>query len=84
MLIISVGDNENNGWKRNTKSKRANKKSNKDKKEHGGEGRSYGERVRAKKFWCAFELGFLQLVCKASLMFQSSLELALSIILKQR
>ena len=48
MLIISVRDNENNGWKRNTKNKRAKKKSNKDKNEQGGEGRSYRERVRAK------------------------------------
>ena len=46
--------------------------------------RSYSERVRAKWFCCAFNLGFLQLICKASLMFKSNLELALSIILKQR
>ena len=41
--------------------------------------RSYGERVGAK-----FKLGFLQLTCKASLVFNSNLELALSTILKQR
>ena len=35
-------------------------------------------------FVCAFKLGFLQLICKASLIFKSSLELALLIILKQR
>ena len=35
-------------------------------------------------FCCAFKLGFLQLTCKASLIFKSNLELALSIILKQR
>ena len=46
--------------------------------------RSYSERVRAKLFCCAFKLGFLQLICKASLIFKSNLELALSIILKQR
>ena len=46
--------------------------------------RSYSERVRAKWFSCAFKLGFLQLICKASLIFKSNLELALSIILKQR
>ena len=46
--------------------------------------RSYGERVRAKWFCCAFKSGFLQLICKASLIFKSNLELALSIILKQR
>ena len=33
---------------------------------------------------CAFELGFLQLTCTASLIFKSNLELVLSIILKQR
>ena len=45
---------------------------------------SYSESVRARWFCCAFNLGFLQLICKASLVFNSSLELALSIILKQR
>ena len=33
---------------------------------------------------CAFKLGFLQLICKASLIFKSKLDLALSIILKER
>ena len=42
--------------------------------------RSYSERVRAKWFCCAFKLGFLQLICKASLICKSNLELALSII----
>ena len=46
--------------------------------------KSYSERVRAKWFCCAFKLGFLQLICKASLIFKSNLELTLSIILKQR
>ena len=46
--------------------------------------RSYSESVRAKWFCCAFKLGFLQLICKASLIFKSNSELALSIILKQR
>ena len=45
---------------------------------------SYSERVRGKWFFCAFKLGFLQLICKASLIFNSNLQLALSIILKQR
>ena len=40
--------------------------------------------MRAKWFCYAFNLGFLQLICKASLMFKSNLVLALSIILKQR
>ena len=46
--------------------------------------RSYSERVRAKWFCCAFKLGFLQLIYKASFIFRSNLELALSYILKQR
>ena len=46
--------------------------------------RSYSEKVRAKWFCCAFKLGFLQLIYKASLIFKSNLESALSIILKQR
>ena len=55
------------------------------KTERSKEKRSYSERVRAKGFCCAFDLGFLQLLCKeASLIFKSNLELALSIILKQR
>ena len=46
--------------------------------------KSYSERVRAKWFCCVFKLVFLQLMCKASLIFQSNLELALSVILKVR
>ena len=46
--------------------------------------RSYSESVRDKWFCCAFKFGFLQLIGKASLIFKSNLELALSIILKQR
>ena len=42
------------------------------------------KRVRDKWFCWAFNLGFLQLICKASLIFSSNLELALSIILKER
>ena len=61
----------------------SNNITNKGRKEKGD--RSYGERVRAKWFCCAFKLGFLQLIiCKASSIFKSNLELALSIILKQR
>ena len=40
--------------------------------------------MRAKWFCWAFKLGFVQLICKASLIFKSNLELALSIFLKQR
>ena len=45
---------------------------------------SYSESVRAKWFCCAFKLGFVQLICKASLIFKSNFDLALSIILKER
>ena len=40
--------------------------------------------MRAKWFCSAFKLGFLQFICKVSLIFKSNLELALLIILKQR
>ena len=52
-------------------------------KKQGGD-RSYKERVRARWFCCAFKLGFLQLICKASSIFKSNSELTLSIILKQK
>ena len=54
------------------------------KAEKSKENRSYSESVRAKWFCNAFNLGFLQWTCKASLFFKSNLELVLSIILKQR
>ena len=47
------------------------------KAERSKRNRSYSERVRAKWFCCTFKLGFLQLICKASLIFKSNLELAL-------
>ena len=47
-------------------------KKNKDK-----EDKDYSERMRAKLFCCAFKLGFLQLMCKASLIFKSNLVLAI-------
>ena len=46
--------------------------------------KNYSERVRAKWLCFVFKLDFLQLICKASLSFKSNLELALSIILKER
>ena len=55
---------------------RETQKQNKTKKKKGGG--SYSERVRDKWFCWAFKLGFLQLICKASLIFKSNLELALS------
>ena len=54
------------------------------KAERSNVNRSYSERARGKWFCCVFKLGFLQLICKASLIFKWNLELALSIILKQR
>ena len=41
------------------------------------------ERVRTNWFCFPFKLGLLQLICKASLIFKSNIELTLSIILKQ-
>ena len=46
--------------------------------------KGYSERVRAKRFCVASKLGFHQLICKASLIFQSNLESALSTFLKER
>ena len=81
MFIIIVRDNENNRWKTE---KAKNKKRQKN-KEDG----NYSERGRVKWLCCAFKLSFLQLISKASLNFQVelnklNLELALSIILKER
>ena len=45
---------------------------------------SYSERVRAKWFCCAFKLDFFQFIDKGSLILKLNLEIALSIILKQR
>ena len=65
--------------KKNKKTKKNKTKTEKNK----GDG-SYSEMVGAKWFCCAFKLGFLQLICESSLIFKLNLELALSIILKQR
>ena len=56
---------------------------NKDKKKQRV-GTNYSESVRAKLFCCVFKLGFLQLMCRTFLIFKSNLELALSIILRDR
>ena len=76
MSIISVKIKE--------KHKQTKKKEKKKKKEKNKGDKSYRERLRAKWFCFPFKLGFLQLVCKASLIFKLSLELALSIILKEK
>ena len=64
------------------KKKKKNNKDRTDRKERRGN-RSFSERVRAKRFCCAFKLSFLQLICKASLIFMLNLELVSSIILKE-
>ena len=66
MSIINVRHNENTRWNRK-------EKKNKDRKKQRV-GASYSERVRAKWFCCAFKLGFVLLICKASLIFKSNLE----------
>ena len=76
MSIISVKDNKNNRRKRNAKIRPKKKQSK-------GNG-SYSESVTDKWFCWAFKLGFLQLIFKASFIFKSNLELALSIISKER
>ena len=76
MPIISVRDNENSRGKRNAEKKTKTEKNKEDK--------NYSERVRAKWFRGAFKLCFLQLICKASLIANSNLELALSVVLKER
>ena len=63
------------------KHKRKKKSKNKQRQKRTSRDRRYSERVRA--FCCAFKLGFLS-ICKASLIFKLNLELALSIIVKQR
>ena len=67
--------------KKNNRKTRQNKNKNR-KKQRSSAG--YSESVRAKWFCCAFKLGFGQLICKASFVFKSNLELALSIILKEK
>ena len=64
MLIISVREHENNRWKRKEKKKKV--KQRMEQMDYA----SYSENVIAKWFYCAFKLGFLQLLCKASLMFK--------------
>ena len=73
-IMKTIGERE---MQKTTKEKRA-------KTERSKGNRNYSERVRATCFCWAFKLGFPQLIRKASLIFKSNLELALSIILKQR
>ena len=66
MQIINVRDNENNRWKIKAKSKDRKKQRS---------GANYSESMRAKWFCWAFKLGFVELICKASLVFKSNIEL---------
>ena len=80
MTIISVEimkTIDEREWQKTTREKQT-------KTERSRGDRSYSERVRAKWFFCAFKLGFLQLISKASLIFKSNFELTLSIIFKKR
>ena len=80
MPIISVEIMKTIEIKENCKKQQQQQKT---KTERSNGNRSYSERVRTKSFCCAFKLGFLQLIYKASLIFKLNLVLALSIILKQ-
>ena len=40
--------------------------------------------IKRAKWFCVFKLDFLQLICEASLLFEANLDLALSVILKER
>ena len=81
MPIISIRGNENSRSKKNAKTTTTTKKQ---REKRTRDNRSFSEKVNAKWFCCSFKLGFIQLMCKDSLIFKSNLELALSIILKQR
>ena len=70
--------------KEKRKKQQQKKQKNKQRQKRARGDRSYSERVRAKSVCCGFKLGFLQLICNASLIFKSNLELALSVILKPR
>ena len=72
MKIIDEKETKKNNKENKNKTKTEKKK---------GDG-NYSKRVRAKWYFCAFNLGFLQLIYKASLIFKSNIELVLSIILK--
>ena len=67
--IISVRDNRNNRWKRNAK----NKKQKRKKRTRGTKAIAKGWEIN--DFVERFKSGFLQLICKASLIFKSNLEL---------
>ena len=78
MSIISVRDNEKKIDERETQTNKQTHKKTKTEKNKGD--KNYKERVRVKSFCCVFKSAFPQLICKASLIFKSNLELVLSII----
>ena len=59
------------------KQKSKKEKKNRDRKEQRDDA-SFNKRVRVKWFFCTFKIGFLQLICKDSLVFKSNLKVALS------
>ena len=74
---------EERDTQKNPKKQRNTIKQNKERKEQRCD-TTYRERVRPNWFCCAFKLGFLQLICKSSLIFKSKVRWALSINLKER
>ena len=66
MPLIRSRNNENNRWKRKQKKQKEIKTENTKQgwEGGGGVGRSYSERIRAKWFCCAFNLGYLKLNVK--------------------
>ena len=55
--------------------KETHKKKKKERKKRNEGNRSYSKKVRDKWFCWAFKSGFLQLICKDSLIFKRNLEL---------
>ena len=80
MPMISVKDNKNNGWKRNAKTKKKQQQQQK----HSKGTEAIAKVWETNDFFLDLKLGFVELICKAFLIFKSNLELALSIILKKR
>ena len=66
------------------KEKRKNKKKQQQQQKQSKGAEAIAKVWETNNFFLALKLGFLELICKASLIFKSNLELALSTILKQR
>ena len=82
--IMKIIDQRETQKNKQTKKNNQKTKEKQTKTERSKGNRSYSKRVRAEWLCWTFKLGFLQLICKASLIFKSNFELALLIILKQR